>query len=499
VPDLDQDDVLAAPELAARVRRGLSWSFVSTVAARSGGLLSGIVLARVLSPADFGVFAVALVVLVLLSNLNDLGVEQTLVRWPGSLRQVAPTASTVIFGFSFLLFLAFFLAAPAISRELGAPEASGIIRLLSVGLLINGVAAVPSALLTRSFAQDKKTYADLTGFVVGTGLTIVLALLGLGAWSLAWGRLVGNAINSGMQIRFAPVRYRPGWSPAVARQLLRSGTPLAGATIVAILVVNIDNLVIGRELGPVALGLYVLAFNLSGWPYNLFSKTVAKVSVAGFAAMQHDRPALQAAFARSLALMIAVSAPLCVLLALLAEPAVRFLYGSTWVPAAAALVALAVYGLVRVVLQLTFELLIAVGRSRLALWLQGLWLVVLVPAVLIGANTSGIRGVATAHAVVALAIMVPAFTISLWRMGFSVRALAAGLARPLIGLPLVAVGPLLATRLLNGDLLVLAAGGLLGLMAYLPVVWPLLPRARRDRLLARVPGAGRLRPTTSQG
>ncbi len=497
----DRDDESGAPtsspELAARVRRGLSWSFVSTIAARSSGLISGIVLARVLSPKDFGVFAVATVILVLLSNLNDLGVEQTLVRWPGPLRRVAPTAVTVIFGFSVLLFGAFYFTAPALGRELGAPEASGIIRLLSLGLLVNGAAAVPSALLTRDFAQDKKTYADLSGFFVGTGLTIVLALLGHGAWSLAWGRLVGNALNSGLQIRFAPVRYRPGWSRPVAGQLLRGGLPLAGATIVAILVVNVDNLIIGRELGAVALGFYVLAFNLSGWPYNLFSKTVAKVSVAGFAAMQHDRAALQVAFARALGLMTALSAPLCLLLALLAGPAVRFLYGERWAPATAALASLAVLGLVRVLLQLSFELLIAIGRSRLVLWLQGSWLLVLAPAILLGARAGGIRGVAAAHAVVALVVMVPAFAIALRGAGLSVRALGRGVARPLLGLPVVAVGPLAARTLLHGDFWVLAVGGGLGLLAYLPVVWPMLSPRTRQRLRSRLPVPARARAATA--
>jgi len=459
--------------LGSLVRRGLRWSFVSTLLSRLGTLLSGVILARVLSPDDYGVFAVATVALVLLVSINDLGLETVLVRWPGPIDRVAPTAVTVIFGFSALLFIAFFVGAGTFATALGAPEATPLVRVLAIGILVNGLFAVPSATLTRSFRQDLRTYADLAGFIVTIGLTLVLALTGFGAWALVWGRLVGNGLNSLLHLILAPKRYRPGWNRALARELVAGGLPLAGATVLAVAMVNTDNIVVGRILGPTALGLYVLAFNLSSWPVNMLSIPVARVSIPAFARLQADPPTLRRAFARSLGALMAVAVPVCVLLAALALPAIRFVYGSQWTDAAPALLFLAGLGLVRVALQLCFDLLVAVGHGRRVLGLQALWLGALIPALAVGAHLGGIAGVGLAHMLVAVVVMVPAFVAALGKLGVRPPDLLRPLFRPAVGGLLLVVAPLLATRLLGPDLLVLVVGGVGGLLLYLPVVAPM--------------------------
>jgi O-antigen/teichoic acid export membrane protein len=456
--------------LSKLVRRGLGWSFASTMLSRLGQLVSGIILARLLVPADYGLFAVATVALVLLANINDLGIEQVLVRWPGELARVAPTATTLIFGFSIVLFAGFATAAPAFAAALGAPDAANIVRALALGVVINGAFAVPSATLTRSFRQDRRTYADLAGFIVTTGLTLTLALLGFGVWSLVWGRLIGNAVNSLLHLAFTPARFRPGFDLPIARELLAGGLPLAGATLLAVAMVNVDNVIVGRALGPAVLGLYVLAFNLSSWPVNLLSIPVARVSVPAFARLQDEPLRLRRAFARSLGLLMAAAVPICVLLAVLALPAIRVVYGTKWSGAASALTFLAVLGLARVVLQLCFDLLIAVGYGRRTLGLQALWLVVLVPALAFGAHVGGIAGIGVAHMLVAVGVMVPAFLAALGRLGFRPLELARSIWAPLAGAAGLVVAPLLAIRLLHPDLLVLAAGGIGGLALYLPVL-----------------------------
>jgi PST family polysaccharide transporter len=464
------DPMGADQPLSKLVRRGLGWSFASTMLSRLGQLASGIILARLLVPADYGLFAVATVALVLLANLNDMGIEQVLVRWPGELARVAPTAMTVIFGFSCALFGAFALAAPAFAAAFHAPGAANLVRVLAFGVVINGMFAVPSATLTRSFRQDRRTYADLAGFIITTGLTLALALLGFGVWSLVWGRLIGNAVNSLLHLVFAPVRYRPGFDPKVARELLVGGLPLAGATLLAVAMVNVDNVIVGRALGPAVLGLYVLAFNLSSWPVSLLSIPVARVSVPAFARLQDDPLRLRRAFAGSLGLLMAAAVPICVLLSVLALPTIRVVYGTKWSGAASALAFLAVLGLARVVLQLCFDLLIAVGHGRRTMALQALWLAVLVPALAVGAHLGGIAGVGVAHMLVAVGVMVPAFLAALGRLGFRPLELARSIWAPVVGAAGLVIAPLLAVRLLHPDLLVLAAGGIGGLALYLPVL-----------------------------
>lgn len=466
--------------LGKAVRRGLGWSFISSIATRAGTVLSGIVLARLLSPADYGQFTVALVVLLILANINDLGLEPTLVRWSGGIDEIAPTATTIIGAMSFVLAGGAFLGAPAIASALNAPDATGIVRLLSVSVLINGLFAVPSAMLTRSFMQGKRATADLTGMVVTLGLSIVLALLGFGAWSLAWGRFIGNIVNSLLLWKFAPARYRPGWSRVAARHVLAGGLPIAGTLLLAVGLMNIDYIVVGRLLGPVALGLYLMAFNLSSWPVSILSVAVARVSVPAFARLQHDPAALRAAFCRSLTLILAPTTLVAAMLAVYALPATRFIYGPHWAAAASALSFLAILGGLRVAMQLAADVLTAVGKARLTLIIQGGWIVALVPALAIGVLHAGIRGAGIAHVAVALCIAVPLYLVALATLHITPLDVLRSVLRPAAAGAAAVLVALGVHRLVGSDLATLVLGGLAGTAVFTLIAWPIVRLARES-------------------
>ncbi|GAA1789012.1 oligosaccharide flippase family protein [Planosporangium flavigriseum] len=460
--------------MAQSVRRGLGWSFISSIATRVGTVLSGIVLARLLSPADYGQFTVALVVLLVLANINDLGLEATLVRWPGAIDEIAPTATTIIFSASCLLAGGVFVGAPAIAAALNAPDAAGIVRLMAVSVVVNGLFAVPSAILTRSFMQGRRATADLTGMVVTLGLSVVLAVMGFGAWSLAWGRFAGNGVNSVLLWWFAPARYRPGWSRAAARHVLAGGLPIAGTLLLAVGLMNVDYVVVGRLLDPAELGLYLLAFNLSSWPVSILSVAVARISVPAFARLQHDLTALRAAFRRSLTLIMAPTVLVAVMLAVYALPATRVVYGPRWSAAAAALSFLAVLGALRVAMQFAADLLTAAGKARLTLVIQGGWIIALLPALVIGVTHAGIRGAGIAHVAVALCVAVPAHLAALATLRISPLDVLRSAGRPVAAgaaAALVAVG---VQWLIADDLATLVVGGLAGAAVFAVVARPIL-------------------------
>ena len=139
------DERLEALETTAR--RGLWWSVANNVVGRVGTTLVGIALARILVPEDYGVYAVALVVLNVSLSMNELGVSLAIVRWPGDVSRIAPTVATLSLLFSGLLWLAIFASAPAVAAALGASEATWVIRVLALAILIDAVTAVPAALI----------------------------------------------------------------------------------------------------------------------------------------------------------------------------------------------------------------------------------------------------------------------------------------------------------------------------------------------------------------
>ncbi|RKT78493.1 PST family polysaccharide transporter [Terracoccus luteus] len=465
--------------LRAKVGRGFGWSVLNTVLSRAGSLLSGVLLARILAPGDYGVFAVALVVLTALLSLNELGVSLAVVRWPGDVGRIAPTVATLAAVTSGLLYVVAFVSAPWVASAMDAPSATPLIRLMSLCVLVDAVSAVPAALITREFRQRLRAGIDLAGFVGGTALTVVLALCGFGAWSLMWGFVASNVLVGAMCIARAPAWYGFGFDRSRLRELLAFGLPLAGSSAVLYLLVNLDYVVVGSVLGVTALGFYLLAFNVCSWPVNLVSGTMRRVTLAGFSRAAERPEGAAPVFTRAARLVVTLTLPMSVLLAVFADPLVRTVYGERWSPSAAPLRLLAVLAVARVLVELVYDFLVAVGRNSANLTLQSVWLVGTAVALPVGAWAAGITGVAAGHAVVAVAVMSPALLLVLRRSGVDLAVLGRACARPAAGAVVMAVVGLATALLPLPAWGVVLVGGALSSLAYAAVVLPVLREARQ--------------------
>ncbi len=274
-----------------------------------------------------------------------------------------------------------------------SPESTWLIRLLVVGVVADGFAAVPNALINRAMQQRKRLLIDTAAFLVGTPVTIVLAVAGYGGWSLGWGAVIGNLVSAALAYAWAPARYRPGWRRDVLPELMRFGLPLAGASLLLFLMLNLDYVVVGHMFGPVELGLYLLAFNVASWPSTVIGSAIRRVTLAAFSRMsEQQEEGISEGFSRVVGLVMGVTLPVCALLSVYAEPIIRTLYGDRWTGAVGALQLLVVFSAARIAVELTYDLLAATGRTGSTVWLHAVWLVALAPALVVGARTAGSPG-----------------------------------------------------------------------------------------------------------
>ena len=463
-----------ARDLGSRIRSGARWSLLNTIVIRIATFLVTILLARtVFGPRIWGLYAVSQVVLAILLSANELGVSAAVIRWDGNIRAVAKTVLTISVASSVVIYGVLYLTAPDIARLLGSPAATTVVRVICVCVIIDGFAGVPVALLDRDFAQGRRMLVDLANFVVSTGVTLWLAFSGKGALSFAWGSVAGCSVALTVAMIAAPFVVVPGWDRDLAPRLLRFGLPLGGASLLTLGVLNVDSAIVGATLGPVMLGLYALAFNISSWPVNSISQAIGRVSFAGFSRVADSGKLLADTFERGLAILMAITVPACVLLGTLAEPLIDTIYGSRWTPAARVLTLLAILGLMRVAYGLTYACMAAGGQRHRLMWIQALWLGALIPALLIGAKRGGITGVGVGHVVVAAGLVGPAFLWALSRMGITVRAVARACARPFLGGVLMITVSLLVKHVVGGGVVGLAAPTAAALAVYAPVVLPM--------------------------
>ncbi|GLZ38300.1 lipopolysaccharide biosynthesis protein [Actinokineospora sp. NBRC 105648] len=459
--------------VGGKVGRGALWSLLNTVVLRLGTLVSGIVLARLLSPSDYGVFAVALVAVTLLQAFNELGVSLALVRWERDVREFAPTAMTIAVGTSTALYALVFLGAPAFCDLMGSPDAVAVVRVLCLAVIFDGIAVVPAAILNREFLQRTRFLCDAAAFVVVTSVTISLASSGAGPMSFAAGQIAGNLVSVSCYLWLCPVKVRPGWNPEVARDLIRFGLPLAAASLLVLSVTNVDKIVIGSLADEAALGLYVMAFNQSSLPLQVFSEAARRVSLAGFSRLVNDKRALEQALARGVGLLMAASIPVCALLACYATPMLHVVYGEKWIPAAVALQFLAGLGLLRILLFIGYDLLVALDGNRVLIGLQALWLGTMLPALILGTHLDGIRGAAIAQVAVAAVVVVPAFLLVIKRRGLRLKPALLACRRPVVGGLLVVASALVVHNVFDNPWAKLLIGGLAAVAVYLPVVYPM--------------------------
>ena len=450
--------------LTAQVGGAIRWSFISNVLIKICTVGVGVLLARLLGPHSFGTYAVASVALSIMSIFNDLGVSLAIVRWPGEPQEITPTVTTISVITSVLLYAGCYLGAPMYSAAMGAPSATTVVRTLSLVIVIDGFATVPIGLLQRYFRQGQRTIADQVNIWLGMSLTLVLALLGLGPMSLAIGRVVGCLAAVILLVCFSPEPFRFGFNRRHARALLLFGLPLAGSGVVAFAIANVDQLIVGHTLGVTALGFFVLAANLANWPSAAFAQPIGAVAPTALARLQHDRRAMCGGFETMVALVSAVTLPVCLVEAGSATPLIGVVYGARWLPAGQALKWLALLAALQIFFVLTFDFFVVLAMSRVILTLQLVWLVILVPGLIVGARIYGIAGVALVEFAVAAAVPLPWYFFELRRAGLSGRALAMRLGLPVVGGGLAGLAAAGVFMVARTALPTLCCGALAGLL-----------------------------------
>ena len=393
-----------------------------------------------------------------------------------------------------------FAFAEPIATALGSAAAADPIRVLALSMLITGVFAVPGAQLIRDFKQDKIFLANLIGFVPSTVVLILLAITGSGAMAFAWSMLVGTVVSGCVVFVSVPRHYRPGFSRSALNVLVKFGFPLAGANIVNYVLLNGDYAVVGHLAGAVALGAYVLAFNVASWPTSLLGFMVNSVSMPAFSRVKDDADRLKNAITRAVRAISLVVMPISALTIALARPLVLTLYGAKWTAAVQPLSILAVYGGISIICVLFANILASLGKAKFILLVQLLWLFALVPAMVIGVHRNGIVGAAIAHVIVIIPIVLPFYlfglrkTTNLMKLASAVLpALVAASAAALAAASIASRFTYPLVQLIGG----LAVGGLTYAVIAVPSAMTLLSqeqimKLRMGRILHLYRSGGRL-------
>jgi O-antigen/teichoic acid export membrane protein len=424
--------------------RGALWLSLSSWTAKGSQTVVLLVLARALTPSEFGILAVAALMYNVLLVLTHLGIVDALTYLKDQIEigEASSTALSICIVGGLVLTGVTWVIAPLAAHFFHSPDATFVLRGFALGIAFDAAAQVPIGRLTRSMNFSRRTITDALPSVIGAAVTIGVVVSGHPLFGLVAGQVTGSVTNAVVAFLIGP-RCRPGWSTVAARQLLGYGKYLSAADLVNLGLLNVDYIIVGHFLGPVALGYYSLAYRICFMPYVSIS-VVANGALFPYYCRLPSREAQARTAENALSLITALSIPWFAGLVLFAGDIA--LLGHKWAPAAGAVRFLAVYGLFLSLILSALDLLKAIGRTDLVFLVRGLHLAILT-AVLIATVHRGITVVALDQAVVAGLVTAVS---ALWIIRHASLRPAA-LARS-VGLPLLGALGMVAVVLLLGRL-----------------------------------------------
>jgi O-antigen/teichoic acid export membrane protein len=485
LPSVSKADPEPAASIGAHtLARGVAWIGAARWGSQLLAWVVTLIVVRILSPTDYGVVGMTAFFITLAGALAESGIGSAVV----ALRELTPQAirqlHAVAIGAGFAAAGITAAAAWPASRYFHEPALLSVMAVLGLSFALDGFRVVPVAVINRELNYRQSSSVDLVRAVASAATVLILALKGAKYWSLVGAAIAGSAAASLWTFRLkrvaverprlrvlnAPLRY---CRHAILTRLAYSAYQSA------------DFMIAGKMFGPGPLGQYNVAWTIASLPGEKLTTVILGATMPFFAAIQHDREALARYYLRLTRFLSLVLWPTLFGFMVVADLAIPLVLGEKWLPAVPLTRALLFYTAL-LSIGLNNVILSATGRSRSAMQLAFLALVLLPPAFYIGGKLGGVLGIAWAWTAVFPIVMACTLYITLRALQVSFGSYLGALRRPALLVGLMCAGVALTRFLLVGRVsrpielvIAIAAGAVLyGALC--------LAFAREDLAIARV-------------
>lgn len=310
--------------------KGTIWSSIERFSVQGISFIVMIIMARVLTPDDYGLVGMLTIFIAISQALIDSGFSQALIRK----QDRSETDNSTVFYFNIavggILYLILFSCAPLIARFYDEPILVPLTRVISLSVLINSFVVVQRALLTVKIDFKTQAKASLTASVVSGAVGIIMVYTGWGVWSIVWYQITNLLINAILLWIFS--KWRPTWqySWSSFHELFGFGSKLAISAIIDTLYQNIYIIVIGKVFKAADLGYYTRAQQFAAFPSSNLTGIIQRVTFPVLCTIQDDDERLRNVYRRFLRMSAFIVFPLMIGLAAVAHPLVVILLKEQW-------------------------------------------------------------------------------------------------------------------------------------------------------------------------
>lgn len=439
-----------------------------------------VVVIRILAPSDYGLMAIAGVMIGFTALFQEMGLYTAMVQKRNLTERQVEQAFGLLIITNSVIYIVVFLVAPFFATFFDDPRLTNIVRVLGIQFPLASVGVVQDAMLSRSMNFKRRSFAGLATTVGGGLTTLALALSGAGVWALVYGSLAGAVIRPIALAVAARHWCRPRFSREGMGELVRFGGFITTGKIIWYVYSQADVFIIGKLLGKEVLGFYSIAMQLATLPMQKVGGMLNQVGLAAYSTVQDNLDALRSHYLKAIRVLSVLAFPVFWGISSVAPELVPIVLGKRWERAIIPLQLLSFMAPVRMVSHSSSGLLAAIGKPDVSTLNLFISLVIMIPAFYFGTRYGGLVGVSLAWVVAFPIVRLIQLRISLPYVGLRI----VDALRPMVGaasggivmyLAVVFTGWLIGERTAN-DVVKLVAMVATGVLVYGGYMWML----RRD-------------------
>lgn len=376
----------------SKVFSGTIWSAVQRFGTMAISFVANMILARLLTPDDFGTVGMLLFFVAIANTFVDSGFGSALIQKKEPSANDYSTVFITNLILSVILYVVLFFAAPLIASFYKIPILCSILRVEGLVLLINAMTIVHQTILRKRFQFKKLSIANLVGTFVGTIIGICFAYYGYGVWSLVYRLLAVSLVTTVL------LWILNDWSPSFKfsitsfKELFGFGGFILLSSIITTIGNNIQTLIIGKFFQPSSLGHYTQAKQLRDVSSMSISAIVSQVIYTNFSEIQNDVYRLGRHLLLSVSIMSFLVTPLMGLFILISEPLIILLYSDTWLQAIPYFKVLCIGGIFLSLQDVNYYLVAAVGKSKIIFYANSIQVLFSILSMIVGSMLWNMMG-----------------------------------------------------------------------------------------------------------
>jgi len=327
--------------------RSVFWVYFSNIILKGMGLIITLILAKILFPEDFGLIAIATVIIGFIQSTTKLGLDGAIIQRYKLDKEAISTCFFSILCMSLTMTLITILIAPYVSSFYESEQLTGIIRWLSLTILFTSIGMVPASLLEKKLSFKKKFFSEVIPNILYAFVTILLAFIGLGVMSIVFGQIIARGFEMLMVFILQPIRLVFKINKQIFKEMFVYGKELLILSYLTYFVLNFDNLFVGKILGTVQLGFYAVAYNIANFPATHITNVIHRVSFPFYAKVQKNKELLREGFFKIITFTCFFSIPLATGIIFFGGYILISLYNDKWLALIIPLQILSVMGFLR--------------------------------------------------------------------------------------------------------------------------------------------------------